>query len=90
MPAPFKAQRIYADTLELYLNTPKSRSMPNRYSGFEWAVRAQFTLKSETQIRHFPTPSVKDSTRYGPEFAKADFNKTNRPFWADEQTHKAT
>lgn len=56
--------------------------------GFLWAVRAQFVLKNQSESRYFPAPGVKDPTRYGPAYAKADFNKTNQPFWADEQTHK--
>ena len=89
-PATFKAQRIYADALELYLDTPKSVTTPTRYTGFEWAVRAQFILVRQSEKRYFPTPSVKDPTRYGPEYGTPDFNNTNRPFWADEQTNKAT
>ena len=57
--------------------------------GQAWTVRAQFVLQASAGVRYFPAPEVKDPTAYGPAYAKADFNKTERPFWADEQTHKA-
>ncbi|MFS2162064.1 hypothetical protein ACCD10_32740, partial [Pseudomonas sp. Pseusp122] len=56
---------------------------------FEWAVRAQFILSTQSQTLHFPAPAVKDPIRFGPEYAQADFTTTHRPFWADEHTHKA-
>lgn len=85
----YKAQRIYMDALELYVDTPKMIITPKKSTGFEWAVRAQFVLTSKSETRYFPAPGVKDPTRFNAAYAKADFNKTNRPFWADEQTNKA-
>jgi hypothetical protein len=87
---PIKAQRPFPDFLELYLDTPESTgSAIKKAVGYDLAVRAQFVLKTASETRYFPAPGVKDPTRYGPEYAKADFVKTNRPFWADEQTNKA-
>ncbi|WDG81644.1 hypothetical protein PUP68_31505 [Pseudomonas chlororaphis] len=84
----FQAQRLHPDALELYVNTPTMVVRGTSGHGFLWAVRAQFVLKNQSESRYFPAPGVKDPTRYGPAYAKADFNKTNQPFWADEQTHK--
>ncbi|WP_423204987.1 hypothetical protein PGC34_05450 [Pseudomonas kribbensis] len=87
---PIKAQRPFPDFLELYLDTPESKgSAIKKAVGYDLAVRAQFVLKTASETRYFPAPGVKDPTRYGPEYAKADFVKTKRPFWADEQTNKA-
>ncbi|MDF2395441.1 hypothetical protein GWQ44_07815 [Pseudomonas sp. 3MA1] len=87
-----KAQRLFSDSLELYFSTPPANRGPSSFktSGWYWAVRAQFVLQSRGGVRYFPAPEVKDPTAYGPAYAKADFNKTQHPFWADEQTHKAS
>jgi hypothetical protein len=87
---PIKAQRPFPDFLELYLDTPESTGSALKNAvGYDLAVRAQFVLKTPSETRYFPAPGIKDATRYGPKYAKADFVKTNRPFWADEQTNKA-
>ncbi|BAQ83656.1 toxin VasX [Pseudomonas sp. St29] len=85
-----KAQRLFNDSLELYFSTPPANIDPSSFKtrSWYWAVRAQFVLQSSGGVRYFPAPEVKDPTVYGPIYAKADFNKTERPFWADEQTHK--
>lgn len=86
-PPTYKAQRFYTDALELYVDTPKSINQIKAGTLFEWAVRAQLTLKTSSGNYYFPAPSVKDPTRFGTEYFKADFNKIDRPFWADEKTH---
>ncbi|BBN57950.1 hypothetical protein TRE132_60750 [Pseudomonas chlororaphis subsp. aurantiaca] len=85
-PTEARAQRLYSNALELYFSTPLSTPAILGYSSshFGWAVRAQFILQGGGEIRYFPAPAVKDPTRYGPAYTKADFNKTNRPFWADK------
>ncbi|WP_409285424.1 hypothetical protein [Pseudomonas protegens] len=87
-----KSQRLFNDSLELYFSTPPANIDPSSFKtrSWYWAVRAHFVLQSSGGVRYFPAPEVKDPTAYGPAYAKADFNKTERPFWADEQTHKAS
>ncbi|MFS2161393.1 hypothetical protein ACCD10_29205 [Pseudomonas sp. Pseusp122] len=93
-PTPPEAQRLYPDALELYVDTPFAWATPQTGATieshtFEWAVRAQFILSTQSQTLYFPAPAVKDPIRFGPEYAQADFTTTHRPFWADEYTHKA-
>ncbi|WP_322740736.1 toxin VasX [Pseudomonas saponiphila] len=85
-----KAQRLFSDSLELYFSTPPANRGPSSFktSGWYWAVRAQFVLQSRGGVRYFPAPEVKDPAVYGAAYAKADFNRIKRQFWADEQTHK--
>ncbi|PUA44855.1 hypothetical protein C5U62_15870 [Pseudomonas protegens] len=85
-----KAQRLFSDSLELYFSTPPANRSPSSFktSGWYWAVRAQFVLQTRGGLRYFPAPEVKDPAAYGAAYAKADFNRIKRPFWADEQTHK--
>ncbi|WP_148659680.1 hypothetical protein [Pseudomonas sp. St29] len=87
-----KAQRLYSDSLELYFSTPPANIDPSTFKtrNWYWAVRAQFVLQGRGGVRYFPAPEVKDPTTYGPAYAKANFNKIELPFWADEQTHKAS
>ncbi|MBP5120716.1 hypothetical protein HUS85_33445, partial [Pseudomonas protegens] len=87
-----QVQRLFSDSLELYFSTPPANIDPSSFKtrSWYWAVRAQFVLQSSGGVRYFPAPEVKDPTAYGPAYAKADFNKTERPFWADEKTHKAS
>ena len=87
-----QVQRLFSDSLELYFSTPPANIDPSSFKtrSWYWAVRAQFVLQSRGGVRYFPAPEVKDPTAYGPAYAKADFNKTQHPFWADEQTHKAS
>ncbi|WP_275926984.1 hypothetical protein [Pseudomonas sp. 3MA1] len=86
-----KAQRLYNDALELYFSTPPN-TVTSHYETrkWQWAVRAQIVLNGSGETHYFPAPKVKDSTLYEPTYAKPDFNKINRSFWADEQTHKET
>lgn len=81
-----RAQRLYSNALELYFSTPPSPPATLGYSSrsFGWAVRAQFILQGGSETRYFPAPAIKDPTRYGPAYAKANFNKSNQPFWADK------
>ncbi|MBP5127101.1 hypothetical protein HUS96_34140 [Pseudomonas protegens] len=87
-----QVQRLFSDSLELYFSTPPANidSSSFKTRSWYWAVRAQFIFQSSSGVRYFPAPEVKDPTAYGPAYAKADFNKTERPFWADEKTHKAS
>lgn len=88
------AQRLFPDALELYFRTPAANvvqplARPSQFLSQRWAVRAQFVLQGSGQTRIFPTPGIKAAVVYGPEYAKADFGSTGRPFWADEETNKA-
>ncbi|KAF0867380.1 hypothetical protein [Pseudomonas sp. LD120] len=87
-----KAQRLFNDSLELYFSTLPANIDPSTFKtrNWYWAVRAQFVLQSSGGVRYFPAPEVKDPTTYGPADAKANFNKIELPFWADEQTRKAS
>ncbi|MCE4055149.1 hypothetical protein [Pseudomonas sp. Au-Pse12] len=87
-----KAQRLFNDSLELYFSTPPANTDPSPFKtrNWYWAVRAQLILKGSGESRHFPAPGVKDPTLYGPAHAKANFNKTELPFWADEKAHKVS
>ncbi len=89
------AQRLFPDALELYFQTPATHvvqplAKSEQFLNQRWAVRAQFILQGGGQTRIFPTPGIKAATNYGPEYAKADFRSTGRPFWADEQTNQAS
>ena len=89
-PSTPNAQRLYNDALELYVQTPQGGQLTlSTYRYYEWAVRAQFILKTPSATRYFPAPGVKDPTEFGPEYSRPDFGETNRPFWADEQKYKA-
>ncbi|BAQ83647.1 uncharacterized protein PST29_5758 [Pseudomonas sp. St29] len=87
-----KAQRLYNDSLELYFSTPPANTDPSPFKtrNWYWAVRAQLILKSCGENRHFPAPGVKGPALYGPVHAKANFNKAELPFWADEKNHKVS
>lgn len=87
-----RAQRLYNDALELYFSTPLPPSIALSYSTsrYSWAVRAQFSLQGKGETRYFPAPAIKDPTQYDPTYSKADFNKTNRPFWADHDPQGAS
>ncbi|WP_017709162.1 hypothetical protein [Pseudomonas syringae] len=78
------AQRIHANSLELFFVTPNQHITHS----LKWAVRAQFILTRNGEKHYFPAPPVKDDTKYSHTFSKPDFFKTNQPFWADEITHK--
>lgn len=82
-PAPVKAQRLYADALELFVDTPLMAD-----GSVEWAVRAQLVFETRSETHYFPAPAIKDPTRFTTKYAEADFYEINRPFWADEKTHK--
>ncbi|MCQ4276801.1 hypothetical protein [Stutzerimonas degradans] len=86
------AQRLYPDALELFYEVPVSQSMPrtppHRWQTYTLAVRAQVILQGEDRTWAFPAPLPTDVLRYNPDrHDKPEFSKTNRPFWADEQTH---
>ncbi|MFS2196884.1 hypothetical protein ACCD02_32730, partial [Pseudomonas sp. Pseusp88] len=60
-----EAQRLYPDALELYVDTPFAWATPQTGATieshtFEWAVRAQFILSTQSQTLYFPAPAVKD------------------------------
>ncbi|HAW62602.1 MAG TPA: hypothetical protein DCX26_09855, partial [Pseudomonas sp.] len=86
------AQRLYPDALELFYEVPVSQSMPrtppHRWQTYTLAVRAQVILQGVDRTWAFPAPPPTDVLRYNPDrHDKPEFSKTNRPFWADEQTH---
>ncbi|BCS44547.1 toxin VasX [Pseudomonas amygdali] len=87
-----KAQRLHLDALELFFATPASQASPTGSSRhyYQWAVRAQFILTRGGEQRYFPAPPIKDPTQYSQDWATANFNKINQPFWADEEAHKAS
>ncbi|MDU8497943.1 toxin VasX [Pseudomonas syringae] len=87
-----KAQRLHLDALELFFATPASHASPTGSSRhyYQWAVRAQFILTRGGEQRYFPAPPIKDPTQYSQDWAMANFNKINQPFWADEEAHKAS
>ncbi|WP_117147860.1 toxin VasX [Pseudomonas amygdali] len=87
-----KAQRLHLDALELFFATPASQASPTGSSRhyYQWAVRAQFILTRGREQRYFPAPPIKDPTQYSQDWATANFNKINQPFWADEEAHKAS
>ncbi|WP_327208557.1 hypothetical protein [Pseudomonas avellanae] len=80
-----KAQRINANSLELFFVTPNQHITHS----LKWAVRAQFILTRNGKEHYFPAPTVKDDTKYSHNFSKPEFFKINQPFWADEITHEA-
>ncbi|WP_122224141.1 hypothetical protein [Pseudomonas syringae group genomosp. 3] len=86
-----KAQRLYPDALELFFATPinQTSSTGSRYY-YQWAVRAQFILSRGGEKHYFPAPPIKDPTQYSQDWTTPNFKKTNQPFWADEEAHKAS
>ncbi|WP_235814807.1 hypothetical protein [Pseudomonas syringae group genomosp. 3] len=87
-----KAQRLHLDALELFFATPANHVSPTGSSRhhYQWAVRAQFILSRRGEKRYFPAPPIKDPTQHSQDWATPNFNKINQPFWADEETHKAS
>ncbi|EGH05362.1 hypothetical protein AMC94_23230 [Pseudomonas amygdali pv. aesculi] len=55
-----------------------------------YVARTQFILTRGGEQRYFPAPPIKDPTQYSQDWATANFNKINQPFWADEEAHKAS
>ncbi|EGH13230.1 hypothetical protein PSYMP_23766, partial [Pseudomonas amygdali pv. morsprunorum str. M302280] len=86
------AQRLYPDAIELFFTTPTNQISltGNSRHYYKWAVRAQFVLTHEGENLCFPSPPVKDPTRYSSKWAVPNFEIINQPFWADEVTHKAS
>ncbi|MEE5166118.1 hypothetical protein V2J73_22920 [Pseudomonas alliivorans] len=88
-----KGQRISTESLELFFSTPERVGASNwsRHTHhFQWAIRAQFILTRGEEVRYFPAPTMKDTTRYSSAHAKPNFTKTNQPFWADEVVYGKT
>ena len=58
--------------------------------GSSVAVRAQWQARwSDSQPRYFPAPDLDDALTYSAaDHGRPDFTQENRPFWADEQTHR--
>ncbi|MCF5559006.1 toxin VasX [Pseudomonas syringae] len=86
-----KAQRLYADALELFFITPINNFSPTGSSRhyYQWAVRAQFIITDGEEKYYFPAPPLRDPTQYGQDWSRPNFTKINQPFWADEVTYKA-
>lgn len=84
------AQRLHADTLELFFTTPINQISPTGSSRhyYAWAVRAQFILITRREKRYFPAPKIRDQTQYSRGWATPNFNEVDEPFWADEVTYK--
>ncbi|KPZ09312.1 Transposase, partial [Pseudomonas amygdali pv. ulmi] len=86
------AQRLYPNAIELFFTTPTSQisSTGNSRHYYKWAVRAQFILTHGGENLYFPSPPVKDPTKYSSKWAVPNFEVINQPFWADEITHKVS
>nr|WP_117140342.1 toxin VasX [Pseudomonas amygdali] len=86
------AQRLYPNAIELFFTTPTTQisSTGNSRHYYKWAVRAQFVLTHGRENLYFPSPPVKDPTKYSSKWAVPNFEVINRPFWADETTHKVS
>tara|TARA_R110002020_G_scaffold66390_3_gene174518 strand:+ start:2160 stop:6008 length:3849 start_codon:yes stop_codon:yes gene_type:complete len=88
-------QHVTSDSHVLYVNTPAST--PNSHSfqngdQYYWEVRAQFRLKDEQKNKTwvFPALPPKATPINMEQETSADFRRTNRPLWADQETHAAT
>tara|TARA_R110000822_G_scaffold45033_1_gene120661 strand:- start:585 stop:4436 length:3852 start_codon:yes stop_codon:yes gene_type:complete len=88
-------QHITDDARVLYVNTPAGT--PDNYSfqngdQYYWEIRAQFRLEDEEKNKTwvFPALAPKAAPINMERETSADFRKTNRPLWADQETHAAT
>ncbi|WP_336365608.1 hypothetical protein [Marinobacter sp. C2H3] len=81
----------YFDQLETAVSTPAFGA--TRVSFIDLQVRAQWRLQASEapggEARAFPSPPLYDDVKFLPDsHEKPDFTKTDRPFWADEQTYR--
>jgi hypothetical protein len=90
-----EAYRIKTDAMELFVKAgirtgvqqpPDTKLLALRT---RYLVRAQITITDGNALWVFPAPPPKDSTTFGPAYAKANFLEVDQLFWADETAHKA-
>ncbi|WP_022964116.1 hypothetical protein [Halopseudomonas pelagia] len=88
-------QQVTCDARVLYVNTPAST--PHSHSlqnadHYYWEVRAQFRLKDYQKNKTwvFPALAPKAAPINMEQETKPDFRRTNRPLWADQETHGVT
>ena len=88
-----KAQRLLAQGLELYFETPPSYAFDSvtGSSGIaqQWQVRAQCVLEQKNQRWHFPAPPPKDGSPFDATHSKPNFGSEGSLYWADEVTNKS-
>lgn len=88
-------QHVTSDFHVLYVNTPAST--PNSHSfqngdQYYWEVRAQFRLKDKQKNKTwvFPALPPKATPIDMEQETSPDFRRTDRPLWADQETHAVT
>jgi hypothetical protein len=88
-------QHVTSDARVLYVNTPASTPHSHSFQNadqYYWEIRAQFRLidrqKNKTWV--FPALAPKATPIDMEKETDPDFRRTNRPLWADQETHAST
>lgn len=88
-------QHVTSDSHVLYVNTPASTLNSHSFQNgdqYYWEVRAQFRLKDKQKNKTwvFPALPPKAAPINMEQETSADFRRTNRPLWADQESHGVT